>query len=84
MERRKWHTWAYASDKVEPWSLVRSMSEVDIYELTQEPPKTCHLSILRSSLSFSMSLTRSQVVFSSRDALLHIVVNWRGIGERKK
>ena len=43
---------AYASDSVEP----------------HEPPKTCHLSILSSSRSFSMSFTRSHVVFSSSDA----------------
>lgn len=43
---------AYASESVEP----------------HEPPKTCHLSILSSSRSFSMSFTRSHVVFSSSDA----------------
>lgn len=38
---------------------------------TQEPPNTCHLSILRNSRSFSTSFTRSQVVFSSVWAVLH-------------
>lgn len=37
---------------------------------TQEPPNTCHLSTFRCSRIFSMSFTRSQVVFSSRFALL--------------
>ena len=37
---------------------------------TQDPPKTCHFSIPSFSLNFSMSLTRSHVVFSSKHALL--------------
>jgi hypothetical protein len=40
---------------------------------TQEPPKTCHLSIPRCSRIRSTSLTRSHVVLSSRDALLHAI-----------
>ena len=44
-------------------------------ELTQEPPNTCHLSICRCSLNFSISLTRSHVVFSSREADLVISQN---------
>ena len=50
-------TWAYAKARVEP----------------QEPPKTCHFSILRWPLNFSMSLTRSQVVLSSKQAVLQKV-----------
>ena len=37
---------------------------------TQDPPKTCHFSISSFSLNFSISLTRSHVVFSSKHALL--------------
>ena len=34
----------------------------------QDPPKTCQRSIPRCSRIFSISATRSQVVFASRDA----------------
>ena len=40
------------------------------WQPTQEPPNTCHLSICRCSLNFSISLTKSQVVLSSRLAVL--------------
>ena len=36
--------------------------------LPQEPPKICHFSMPRCARSFSMSLTRSQVVLSTSDA----------------
>ena len=67
-------TCAYARERVEPCYIFIDSTVVDSAHkdkrLTQEPPNTCHLSILRNSRSFSMSLTKSHVVFSSVLAVL--------------
>ena len=60
--------------KRESRSLRQMMSRNAVWliciRLTHEPPNTCHFSILRCSRIFSVSFTRSQVVFSSRHAVL--------------
>lgn len=52
------------------------------YMRTQDPPKTCHFSMPSCVRSFSMSLTRSQVVFSSNEAVL--AVDWSLINAKSK
>ena len=68
-------TWAYARESVEPLRWADHLPPSFFFLLriknrTQDPPKTCHFSIPSFSLNFSMSLTRSHVVFSSKHALL--------------
>jgi len=48
----------------------------------EDPPKTCHFSMPSCVWSFSMSLMRSQAVFSSDEALL--AIDWLSINVQNK